>query len=191
MINEFVFESFPKLESERLLFRELVMEDASEIQSIRSNPDVMRYLDNDGHPTIDISQNFIKNNIESYNTRNGLYWVIIEKKSNQFIGDFSFWKLDKKNHRAEIGYTLKPQFWGQGCMFEAMHTLINFGFKIFKLHSMEANINPANENSRKLLLKIGFSKEAYFRENYFYNGKYLDSEIYSLLEADFKNNLKD
>jgi len=36
------------------------------------------------------------------------------------------------------------------------------------------------------LLKIGFQKEAYFRENYFYNGAYLDSEIYSLLAKDFK-----
>jgi ribosomal-protein-alanine N-acetyltransferase len=32
---------------------------------------------------------------------------------------------------------------------------------------------------------MGFVKEAYFRENYYYNGKFLDSEIYSLLEKDF------
>ena len=185
MINNSVFDKFPNLETERLIFRQLVMEDASEIQFIRSNEEVMRFLDNDNHLTLEVSQKFISTNLESYLAHNGLHWVIIEKSSNHLIGDFAFWKLDKKNHRAEIGYTLKPQFWGQGFMFESMSALINFGFKEFNLHSIEANINPANENSRKLLVKMGFKKEAYFRENYFYNGTYLDSEIYSLLESDF------
>jgi len=52
---------------------------------------------------------------------------------------------------------------------------------------LEANINPANENSRRLLLSLGFVKEAYFKENYFYNGEYLDSEIYSLLGKNFNS----
>jgi ribosomal-protein-alanine N-acetyltransferase len=49
------------------------------------------------------------------------------------------------------------------------------------LHSIEANINPENIASRKLLEKTGFVREAYFKENYFFNGKFIDSEIYSLL----------
>jgi len=37
---------------------------------------------------------------------------------------------------------------------------------------------------------MGFQKEAYFRENYFYNGEYLDSEIYTLLKSDFEKDSK-
>ena len=44
------------------------------------------------------------------------------------------------------------------------------------------------EFPREILKKMGFQKEAYFRENYFYNGDFLDSEIYSLLKSGFKYN---
>jgi ribosomal-protein-alanine N-acetyltransferase len=50
-----------------------------------------------------------------------------------------------------------------------------------KLHSVEANVNPGNIASASLLKKHGFVKEAYFKENYFFNGNFHDSEIYSLL----------
>ena len=75
-------------------------------------------------------------------------------------------------------------------MSETMSTIVEFGFNELNLHSIEANINPSNNPSRKLLLNSGFKKEAYFRENYFHDGKYLDSEIYSLLAKDLDSNKK-
>jgi len=121
-----------------------------------------------------------------YTQKRGMFWALIEISSQKFIGDFSFWKIDSKNSRAEIGYTLNPEFWGKGLMKEAMIKIINFGFDHLKLHSLEANINPENDNSRGILTNLGFLKEAYFKENYYFNGEFLDSEIYSLLEANFK-----
>ncbi len=50
----------------------------------------------------------------------GIFWAVIEKSTNKFIGDFAFFKIDKNHSRAEIGYTLKPKFWGKGLMKEAM-----------------------------------------------------------------------
>jgi len=69
-------------------------------------------------------------------------------------------------------------------MYETINTVVRFGFENIKLHSTEANVNPANEKSKRVLEKIGFKKEAYFRENYLFNNKFLDSIIYSLLEKD-------
>ena len=184
IINEHYFEIFPHLESERLVYREFKIKDATEIFAIRSNNLVMQFMDSNRHESINDSEEFVLNNITSYKEKKGFFWAIIEKSTDQFIGDFSFWRLDRVNARAEIGYSLKSDFWGNGYMKEAMHTLIRFGFKELKLHSFEANINPNNEASRNVLRRIGFKKEAYFRENYFYNGNFLDSEIHSLLEKD-------
>lgn len=69
----------------------------------------------------------------------------------------------------------------QGIMFEAIQKVTAFGFDSMKLHSIEANINPENMASKKLLEKAGFTKEAHFKENYFFNGRFIDSAIYSLL----------
>lgn len=186
MIDESVFDGFPQLQSERLLLRSFQISDAADIQFIRSHPEIVKYLDSDPHNSLETSQAFVQNNLDAFQNKTGIAWVICEKHSMQCIGDFSYWRLDKKNHRGEIGYTLKPDFWGKGLMHETMQILIPFGFNQLKLHSIEANINPQNENSRKLLVKMGFQKEAYFRENYFYNGNYLDSEIYSLLQQWWK-----
>ena len=186
MINEIYFEDFPKLETERLLLRKLSLADASELQSIRSDEKVMNYMDSERHLTVQFSEDFISKNLEIYTQHNGMFWALTEKSSGKFIGDFAFWKIDKKNSRTDIGYSLSPEFWGQGYMKEAIIRIFDFGFNDLKLHSIEANINPKNENSRRLLKKLGFKKEAYFRENYYYNGTYLDSEIYSLLQVDFQ-----
>jgi ribosomal-protein-alanine N-acetyltransferase len=95
--------------------------------------------------------------------------------------------LIKPHCRAEIGYSIHPDYWGQGIMTETFKILIEFGFSELKLHSIEANVNPKNVQSIKLLEKIGFKKEAHFRENFLYNGEFLDSLIYCLLESDARN----
>ena len=187
MINELYFEQFPELETDRILLRKLDLSHTAAMQFNRKDEKVMRYMDSDLHLTLKNSENFITENLEMYATKKGLFWALIDKVSNNYIGDFSFWNIDTKNSRTEIGYLLSPQFWGKGLMKEAMLALFNFGFKELNLHSFEANINPANEKSRSVLLSVGFRKEAYFKENYYFNGKYLDSEIYSLLLPDFIN----
>lgn len=185
MTNKTFFKEFPVLETARLILRKFTLEDAKEVQSIRSNEKVMDHMDSNKHLSVEQSEEFIKENFKTYSLEKGIFWAIIKKDSGAFIGDFVFWRIDSKNFRAEIGYTLKPDYWGKGYMKEAMDVALAFGFKELNLHSFEANINPENENSRKILERTGFKKEAHFRENYYFDGRFLDSEIYCLLEKDF------
>jgi [ribosomal protein S5]-alanine N-acetyltransferase len=185
MINEKYFEEFPQLKTERLVLRKQELKDAVHLQQLRSNAQVMRYMDSDAHDDVQTSEAFIAKNLKAYEKKKGFYWVITFAETGNYLGDIILRRIDRTNARAEIGYTLMPEFWGQGFMKEAIRAVIKFGFNDLKLHSIEANINPANTTSRELLLKMGFLKEAYFRENYYYNGKFLDTEIYSLLERDF------
>ncbi len=66
-------------------------------------------------------------------------------------------------------------------MQEALTEVLDYGFQVLKLHSVEGNVNPANDASIKLMERNGFAKEAYFKDHYFYNGKFMDTAIYSLL----------
>ncbi len=184
MINEDCFSKFPELATERLLLRAFTTNDAKDIQFIRNNDTVMQYMDSPRHTTVQDAVLFITANLDAYAKGNGLFWVITDRTTGAFMGDFSFWRIDRKNSRAEIGYTLKPEYWGKGYMKETMTALLHFGFNHMNLHSFEANVNPNNEASKALLKRMGFRQEAYFRENYFFNGAFLDSEIYCLLQAD-------
>jgi ribosomal-protein-alanine N-acetyltransferase len=183
-INKNIFKSFPELETERIRLRKIYPDDANEIFLIRSNDKIMRFLDIPRHYSISDSQKLIETAEESYKKETGINWAIIEKLSNSFIGYIGFIRIYSEHCRAEIGYVLKPEYWGKGFMYETINRLVRFGFKEMNLHSIEANVNPLNERSQKVLGRVGFKKEAYFRENYLFDGKFLDSEIYSLLEKD-------
>ena len=102
--------------------------------------------------------------------------------TKQMIGSIGLWRIDKAHYRGEIGYMLHHDHWGKGIMQEAIAAVIEFGFGPLKLHSIEAHINPANAASAGILEKNGFVREAYFKENYYFRGKFLDTAIYSLLK---------
>lgn len=189
-LNLKVFETFPILESSRLRFEQYNNSHADDLLELRSNQKVMKYMDSDPFENIQIAKDRIETNQKLFEKQEGIVWVIKEKSSNEFVGDFGIWRIDKKNFRGEIGYAMLPKFWGKGYMKETMNTIFDFGFNQIGLHSIMADVNPINDNSKFLLLKMGFQKEAYFRESFYYNGKFLDSVIYCLLKSDFYNQKK-
>jgi ribosomal-protein-alanine N-acetyltransferase len=183
-INDDVFNVFPNLETNRLLLTEFAKTDSKELFKLRSDERVLKYLDRDSHKSVEESELMIEEMIKSYNNKEGINWIIRKKDTLDVIGYIGYWRMIRLNVRAEIGYAMKPEYWGNGYMQEALTKVIEFGFNTFRLHSIEGNVNPNNLSSLKLLEKLGFKREAYFREDYLFNGKFLDSVIYSLLETD-------
>jgi RimJ/RimL family protein N-acetyltransferase len=183
-INYSVFDEFPVLESDRLLYRKMDRNDANDLYLIESNDEVVKFMDKPKIESVEASKKYIKFCSEEYKNRNAIEWGIIEKGSNKYIGNIGFWKIIKIHCRGEIGYSLTPSYWGKGYMSEALQSILTFGFKILNLHSIEANVNPENINSIKSLERNGFQKEAYFRENYLFENKFIDTVTFSLLEKD-------
>lgn len=56
----------------------------------------------------------------------------------------------------ELGFHLRPEFWGRGLAFEAASAVIQLGFTRFGATAIFAGHHPENLASRKLLLKLGF-----------------------------------
>jgi len=63
------------------------------------------------------------------------------------------------DRETEVGYILKRSAWGKGYATEACKRMLRFGFEHTPLHEIVACIDPANENSRKVLLKSGLLEE--------------------------------
>ena len=175
------FEPFPFLETARLRLRNVTPDDAEEIFFLRSDSQMMAFLDRAPAASIDDALQFIQNINNLEKAGDAITWAITLKETPTLIGTICFWNIQKAHYRAEIGYALHPQHQGKGLMQEVMATVLPYGFQTLSLHSVEANVNPANAASIKLLERNGFVREGFFRENYFYNGNFLDSAIYSLL----------
>lgn len=178
---QFNFQPFPIITTDRLLLRAINLADANEIFTLRSDKAVLKYLDRPPAKNLEEAIEFIKKNIEQLTANDGISWAITLKDNSSLIGTIGFWKIDKENHRSEIGYMLLTGYQQKGLMQEALSAVLNYGFSTMNLHSVEANVNPENEASKKILLKNNFVQEAYFKENYYFEGRFLDSAIFSLL----------
>ena len=177
------FFPFPEIHTQRLFLRRMTKADAEQILHLRSNEKVMKYIDREMTTSIVDAENFIDKINSSIDTNNGIMWAItLKEDSSILIGNIGYWRLIKEDYRAEIGYMLQPTFWNKGIMKEALTHLIDFGFHSMNLHSIEAKINPHNAASAALLESTGFVKEAYFKEDYFFNGVFKDTIVYSRLD---------
>ena len=180
------FNPFPGISTERLLLRQIEKTDVNEIFFLRSDEEILKYLDKAPARTLDDAYKFIQMISDQEKNSAAVTWGITLKENPKLLGTICFWNIQKEHYRAELGYILNPAYWRKGLMQEALSVVLEYGFNVMKLHSVEAHVNPNNMPSIKLLEKNGFIREAYFKENYFYNGRFLDTAIYSLL-----TNLKD
>ena len=178
------FKPFPLIETERLRLRKISRKDVNEIFFLRSDKRVLHYLDKAPAKTKKDAYDFIKIVHDAEKNADGITWGITLKNKSTLVGTIGFWRMQKEHYRAEIGYILHPDYWGKGITQEAITVVIKYGFEVMKLHSIEANVNPDNAASIRLLEKNGFVREAYFKENYYFDGKFLDSAIYSLIISD-------
>jgi len=177
------FSPFPTIETERLVLREITRKDADDLLVLRTDVDAMKFIDRPRPKSIDDIHQLVKKIRDGIRNNTAIGWGMTLKTSPKVIGTIGFHRIDLENYRAEIGYMMMPSLWGKGLMSEAIEKVIEYGFDVIKLHSIEANVNPSNNNSIKILKKFKFNKEAYFKENYYFNGKFLDSEIYSLVKS--------
>lgn len=176
------FKPFPVLETERLILRKMDFEDTEALFELRSDKRNMEYLDRPLAKTRDDSKALIAKIEEGLVMRTGITWAVAFKNGdNRLVGTIGFWRINAPDFRAEIGYILHRNYHRKGLMHEAMQVVLNYGFREINLHTVEAHVNPFNEGSINLLLKNGFVKEAHFKENYHFEGRFLDTAVYSLI----------
>ena len=178
---------FPGLETDRLVLRQHLTSDAEILYKLRSNPGVMKFMDIPMMTSQRQAKEFIDKVSRSFIDEKIPLWALSMKDDDarRMIGYVGYIRHLEAHYRAEICYLLEPVYWGRGLMTEALHAALQYGFQQMALHSIEANINPANTTSIKLAEKFNFRREALFKENWFINGKFVDSAIYSLRKADF------
>ena len=175
------FTPFPVLTTERLVLRRMNADDAPEMFFLRSDAGVLKYIDREPAKSVEDAAAFIEMVNKGVDANESIFWAITHKDNPKLIGNICVWNVQKDHYRAELGYVLHPDFQGKGIMAEAMQAVLHYCFHTMKLHSVEANVNPANKASVRVLERAEFVREAYFRENYYFNGQFIDSAVYSLL----------
>lgn len=175
------FTPFPNLETDRLLLRRVNAGDVKEILMLRSNPKTMQYIPRPLIKTDEEALEHIAMIDHKIEVNEGINWAVTLKDSPKLIGIIGHYRIKPEHYRAEIGYMLLPYYQGKGIMTEAVKAVVHYGFNDLKLHSIEAVIAPENLASAKVLENNNFVKEAHFKDYEFYEDRFLDSAIYSII----------
>ena len=182
---EFNFSPFPTIETERLILREINDDDMPVFFKMRSDEAVMKYVDRPRPKTLEDLKPLMEQFKAGVAENTNLAWAICLKDTGEMIGNIGYWRNEPENHRGEVGYMLMPQFFGKGYASEALAAALNYGFNTMHLNSIKGCVDPENAASIHVLEKAGFVKEAHFREDYMFNGKFKDSGVYCMLRSDW------
>ncbi|TLX74723.1 GNAT family N-acetyltransferase [Labilibacter sediminis] len=175
--------TFPILITDRFVLRQFNRADLENVFKGLSHPDVIKYY-GISFDTLEATKEQLTwfKNLEENET--GIWWAICKKEDQTFIGAGGFNDWEKDNRKAEIGFWLLPENWGNGIMKEVMPVICSYGFKTLKLHRIEGYVDSENINCKNGLKKLDFDYEGTMKDCEVKNGKYLSIDIYSAINKD-------
>ena len=117
-----------------------------------------------------------------YNSEKDAWWWVITDKNDKPLGQIVF---GPQGDYYWLGYILNPHFRGKGYATEAVRLIVNYLFLSKNIIRIQAECNPENTASIRVLEKVGFNYEGLKRKSIFIQGLYVDSAIYSILREEW------
>ena len=181
MSNRPLLPIFPRLETKRLILREMSVLDAGDLLSFLSDAETLRYYDM--APYMHVEDVLLM--IERYHARfirnEGIRWAITLKGEDRVIGNCGFlcnWRICV----AEISYILAQAYWNRGIMTEVLSALLSFGFERYELSRIDAHVFAQNRASLRVLQKAGFQAESRIPAT----STHAEELLYSILASDYR-----
>ncbi|MBS1681262.1 MAG: GNAT family N-acetyltransferase [Bacteroidetes bacterium] len=170
----------PIIKTKRLLLRPIVNTDIDNIFKGLSDPEIFKYY-GVNFQTLEATkeQMTFYSNLEKDGT--GAWFAVCSLDNKIFYGAGGINSLNKEHKKAEIGFWLLTDFWGQGIMTEAMPLICNYGFGNLGLHRIEGFVESDNINCKRAMTKLDFQYEGTMKDCEIKNGKFISLDIYSRL----------
>jgi [ribosomal protein S5]-alanine N-acetyltransferase len=138
--------------------------------------------------TIEGQINSIKEFIEksSEDIRHDFAIFLDEGTSLTLIGEVQFIFVERGPKQCcMVGYHIGEKFNGYGYMTKALKIALKIAFSELEFHRVTSQVNPENLASLRVLEKVGFVKEGYYRKNLKIREQWNDHVCLALLEEEF------
>lgn len=155
-----VIDATPIIKTERLILRPWRESDFLPYSQINSDKKVMEFIP--GTISREESDDMVRSYQEEWKQRNHGRWAVEAPGIADFIGYVGLHYTDFKANFTpciEIGWRLGSEFWGKGFATEAAVAALDYGFNTLKLKDFYAFTFEGNENSRKLMERLGMTRE--------------------------------
>ncbi|HZZ32141.1 MAG TPA: GNAT family N-acetyltransferase [Phenylobacterium sp.] len=171
----------PILETERMRLTPLVGEDTQYIFPLMTDAEVMAFWDVGEIDDPDLIANIVAGQVEEMTEGRAIYWAMRALGDDQdFLGTCELSEIDRRHHRAEVGFMLGREAWGQGYALEAMQAVLAYA-ATSGLRRLMARSHLGNRRSDTLLEKLGFVEEGMLRGHVLRDGERRDCRLFGLL----------
>ena len=179
--------------SMRLVYRLLDETDFDLFYELNSDEEVMKYAYLDKLSSREDAIESFRNILLNQNAHDkGTQYVASLEVTNVPIGivDYDVVLNHFNGGIFEIGYFIKPLYWGQGFGTEMGKALIDYLFNNFNIHKVIASCNFNNRKSESIMVKLGMTKEGVFKRVRYKDGRWDDEIKYGLLKEEWLMNQK-
>lgn len=154
------------LRTERLLLRKARESDLEAIHAVLSNPETTVYWYEPPHSTFQQSKEWLASMIQ-----------IPDETGEDFIVEHEGRVIGKAGFHAfpMIGFIFHPDSWGRGFASEALAAVIRRAFATHQLAFIEADVDPRNERSLRLLKRLHFREVGREKRTWNVGGRWCDS----------------
>ena len=172
----------PVLKTARLTLRPFRKGDAAPLFDIFSDTEVVRFWSAAAWTDVKQADQMIDEALQGADNNGILRYAIALTETDALIGICNLRGFFEQNRRCELGYALGRAWWGRGFAAEALEALLGHAFGPLDLNRIEADIDPRNDASARLLERLGFRQEGYMPERWIVHGEKADTAFYGLLK---------
>lgn len=148
------------IETNRLILRELNIDDAKNFYELNLNPNVVKYTGDKAFANVTEAKKFLEN-YKDYKTNGFGRWAVIDKSNGEFLGWCGL-KYVQQLNETDIGFRFFEKHWGKGFATESAKACLKFGFEKLKLKSIVGRAMAENIASIKVLENVGLKYEREF-----------------------------
>lgn len=170
----------PTLTGERLILRQLHVDDAPALFDVLSDSDVMQFWSSGPHANVEETRKYAAWNADT--SAGHICWAITVDEMAA-LGWVIL--LPHRTNSFELGYILGRSHWRNGYVYEAATLALNFAFENLNARRVMADTDPDNVASIRMLEKLGFRQEGYLREEWETHIGVRDSLIFGLLRSEW------
>lgn len=182
-----MMQELPILETERLILREISVEDARSMFEYAKQDCVGPVAGWEPHRNLSETKMIIQLMRDKRKYGQLGVFSIVLKDTNKMIGTIELHTYVKK-FKATLGYALSPYYWGRGIVVEASKALLTWGFKDLQLVRIDCEVFTTNMQSQRVCEKLQFQNEGIKKKGYLlYDGTIHDLICYALTDEDYNN----
>lgn len=177
-----------RIETDRLVLRELVADDWRDARAWDSDPEVARFQSCEPSDEAG-SRRYIEQSILTAKAtpRRIFELGVTVKPDPRLIGRVAL-NIERPEHAdATAWFVIRRDHWGRGYVPEAVRALFDFAFRELGVQRIWADCDPRNTGSWRVMEKVGMRREGHLVKNWWLKGEWCDSWVYAVRVEDWRS----